>query len=57
MAPVTASSRRAATSVFRQPATGDQARLIRRKKIKQWVYFQRNEDRVAGARGLLSGGW
>jgi hypothetical protein len=41
----------------RQPATGDQARLTHGKKIKQWVFSQRNQDRIAEAKELLSGDW
>ena len=46
-----------------QPACGEhlkvlsQAGLIRGKKIKQWVFYQRNEDRIAEAKDLLSGEW
>ena len=46
-----------------QPACGEhlkvlsQAGLIRGKKIKQWVFYQRNEDRIAEAKELLSGEW
>ena len=46
-----------------QPTCGEhlrllsQAGLIRGKKIKQWVFYQRDEDRIAQARVLLSGEW
>ncbi|WP_182897461.1 helix-turn-helix transcriptional regulator [Microbispora sp. H10830] len=44
-----------------QPTCGDhlrvlsQAGLVRGKKIKQWVFYQRGEDRIAQAKELLSG--
>jgi len=34
-----------------------QAGLIRGKKIKQWVFYQRDEDRVLAAKEMLSGDW
>ncbi|MBB2745756.1 UNVERIFIED_ORG: hypothetical protein FHR35_005619 [Microbispora rosea subsp. rosea] len=34
-----------------------QAGLVRGKKIKQWVFYQRGEDRIAQAKELLSGEW
>jgi hypothetical protein len=46
-----------------QPACGErlkvlsQAGLIGGKKIKQWVFYQRNKDRIAEAKELLSGEW
>jgi DNA-binding transcriptional ArsR family regulator len=46
-----------------QPTCGEhlkvlgQAGLIRGKKIKQWVFYQRDEDRIAAAKELLSGDW
>ena len=46
-----------------QPSCGEhlkvlsQARLIRGKKIKQWVFYQRDEARIAEAKELLSGDW
>ena len=46
-----------------QPTCGEHlkvlshAELIRGKKIKQWVFYQRNEDRIAAAKELLSGDW
>lgn len=33
------------------------ARLIRGTKIKQWVFYRRDEDRIADAKQVLSGGW
>ncbi|TDB88004.1 ArsR family transcriptional regulator [Actinomadura sp. KC216] len=33
------------------------AGLVRGKKIKQWVFYQRDEDRIAQAKELLSGEW
>jgi DNA-binding transcriptional ArsR family regulator len=33
------------------------AGLIRGKKIKQWVFYQRDEDRIATAKEALSSGW
>ena len=46
-----------------QPTCGEhlkilsRAGLIRGKKIKQWVFYQRDEDRIAAAKELLSGEW
>lgn len=46
-----------------QPTCGEhlkvlsRAGLIRGKKIKQWVFYQRDEDRIAAAKVMLSGGW
>jgi DNA-binding transcriptional ArsR family regulator len=46
-----------------QPSCGEhlkvlsQAGLIRGKKIKQWVFYQRNEDRIAELKESLSGDW
>ncbi|MEU4540507.1 metalloregulator ArsR/SmtB family transcription factor [Streptosporangium sp. NPDC023825] len=46
-----------------QPTCGEhlkilsQAGLVRGKKIKQWVFYQRDEDRIAEAKGLLSSDW
>jgi DNA-binding transcriptional ArsR family regulator len=46
-----------------QPTCGEhlkllsQAGLIRGKKIKQWVFYRRDEDRIAQAKEMLSGGW
>ncbi|QIS12709.1 ArsR family transcriptional regulator [Nocardia arthritidis] len=46
-----------------QPTCGEhlkilaQAGLVRGKKIKQWVFYQRDEDRIAEAKRLLSHDW
>jgi len=46
-----------------QPTCGEhlkilsRAGLIRGKKIKQWVFYQRDEAHIAAAKELLSGGW
>jgi ArsR family transcriptional regulator len=46
-----------------QPTCGEhlkvlsRAGLIRGKKIKQWVFYQRDEERIAEAKELLSSGW
>jgi DNA-binding transcriptional ArsR family regulator len=46
-----------------QPTCGEhlkilsRAGLIRGKKIKQWVFYQRNEDRIAEAKEQLRGDW
>jgi len=46
-----------------QPTCGEhlkvlsRAGLIRGTKIKQWVFYQRDEARIAAAKELLSGGW
>lgn len=46
-----------------QPTCGEhlrvlrQAGLVRGKKIKQWVFYQRDEDRIAAAKELMSGDW
>ncbi|MFG6201930.1 ArsR/SmtB family transcription factor [Nonomuraea sp. JJY05] len=46
-----------------QPTCGEhlkvlaKAGLIRGKKIKQWVFYQRDEDRIVAAKELLSSGW
>ncbi|MEV0032575.1 metalloregulator ArsR/SmtB family transcription factor [Nocardia sp. NPDC050793] len=46
-----------------QPTCGEhlkvlsRAGLIRGKKIKQWVFYQRDEERIAEAKGLLGGDW
>ncbi|WP_433520622.1 ArsR/SmtB family transcription factor [Nocardia pseudovaccinii] len=46
-----------------QPTCGEhlrvlsQAGLIRGKKIKQWVFYQRDEDRIAQIKEMLSGEW
>ncbi len=46
-----------------QPTCGEhlkvlsRAGLIRGTKSRQWVFYQRDKDRIAEARELLSGGW
>ena len=46
-----------------QPTCGEhlkvltRAGLIRGKKIKQWVFYQRDEERVMQARRALGGDW
>jgi DNA-binding transcriptional ArsR family regulator len=46
-----------------QPTCGEhlkvlsRAGLIRGKKIKQWVFYQRDEKRIAEAKELLSSDW
>lgn len=46
-----------------QPSCGEhlkvlsQAGLVRGKKIKQWVFYQRNEGRIAEAKEVLSSDW
>ncbi|QYC42099.1 Helix-turn-helix domain protein [Nonomuraea coxensis DSM 45129] len=46
-----------------QPTCGEhlkvlsQAGLVRGTKIKQWVFYQRDETRIARAKELLSGEW
>jgi ArsR family transcriptional regulator len=46
-----------------QPTCGEHLRILARagliqgKKIKQWVFFRRNEDRIAQAKEVLSGEW
>jgi DNA-binding transcriptional ArsR family regulator len=46
-----------------QPTCGEhlkilsRAGLIRGKKIKQWVFYQRDEARIAAAKELLSDDW
>lgn len=46
-----------------QPTCGEhlkilsQAGLIEGTKIKQWVFYRRNEIRIAEAKELLSGDW
>ncbi|GAA3036459.1 hypothetical protein GCM10017559_75220 [Streptosporangium longisporum] len=46
-----------------QPTCGEhlkvlgRAGLIRGTKIKQWVFYRRDEDRIAEAKELLSGDW
>jgi ArsR family transcriptional regulator len=46
-----------------QPTCGEhlrvlaQAGLVRSKKIKQWVFYQRDEERIEAAKEQLSGDW
>jgi DNA-binding transcriptional ArsR family regulator len=46
-----------------QPTCGEhlkvlsRAGLVRGTKIKQWVFYRRDEDRIAAAKKLLSGEW
>ncbi|MFI0450289.1 ArsR/SmtB family transcription factor [Actinomadura sp. 6N118] len=46
-----------------QPTCGEhlkvlsRAGLVRGKKIKQWVFYQRDESRIAEVKELLSGEW
>ena len=46
-----------------QPTGGEhlkllsRAGLIRGRKIKQWVFYRRDEDRIAEAKEMLSSGW
>jgi DNA-binding transcriptional ArsR family regulator len=46
-----------------QPTCGEhlkvlsRAGLVRGKKIKQWVFYQRDEDRIAEAKELLGSDW
>lgn len=46
-----------------QPTCGEhlkvlsRAGLIHGKKIKQWVFYRRDEERIARAKALLSGDW
>ena len=46
-----------------QPTCGEhlkllsRAGLIRGRKIKQWVFYQRDEARIAVAKEMLSSGW
>jgi hypothetical protein len=41
----------------RAPEGPRRAGLIRGTKIKQWVFYQRDEGRIAAAKELLSGDW
>lgn len=34
-----------------------QAGLIRAKRIKQWVFYQRDEQRIAAAKTMMAGDW
>lgn len=46
-----------------QPTCGEhlkvlaRAGLLRSKKIKQWVFYQRDEERIAQVRAALGGEW
>jgi DNA-binding transcriptional ArsR family regulator len=46
-----------------QPTCGEhlkvlsRAGLIRGTKIRQWVFYRRDEDRIAEVKGWLSGDW
>ncbi len=46
-----------------QPTCGEhlkvltRAGLVRPKKIKQWVFYRRNEERIARAKAELGGRW
>jgi DNA-binding transcriptional ArsR family regulator len=46
-----------------QPTCGEhlkvltRAGLLRPKKIKQWVFYRRDEDRIAAAKAELGGQW
>ncbi|HEY1966590.1 MAG TPA: metalloregulator ArsR/SmtB family transcription factor [Pseudonocardia sp.] len=46
-----------------QPTCGEhlkvlsQAGLLRSKRIKQWVFYQRDEDRIAAAKEMMSNDW
>ncbi|GLW62016.1 transcriptional regulator [Actinomadura rubrobrunea] len=46
-----------------QPTCGEhlkilaRAGLVRSKKIKQWVFYRRDEDRIAEAKRSLGGDW
>lgn len=46
-----------------QPTCGEhlkvlsRAGLVRGKKIKQWVFYRRDEDRIAEAKELLGSDW
>lgn len=46
-----------------QPTSGEhlkvlaKAGLVRGTKIRQWVFYQRDEERIAAAKELLSGEW
>ncbi|MFI6498119.1 ArsR/SmtB family transcription factor [Nonomuraea typhae] len=46
-----------------QPTCGEhlkvlgRAGLLRSKKIKQWVFYQRDEERIAAVKEMLSGDW
>lgn len=46
-----------------QPTCGEHLKVLNRaglihgKKIKQWVFYQRDENRIAEAKELLSSDW
>lgn len=46
-----------------QPTCGEhmkvlsRAGLVRGKKVKQWVFYRRDEERIAEAKRLLGGDW
>jgi DNA-binding transcriptional ArsR family regulator len=46
-----------------QPTCGEHLKVLRRaglirgKKIKQWVFYQRDEERIAEAKELLGSDW
>jgi ArsR family transcriptional regulator len=46
-----------------QPTCGEhlrllsQAGLLRAKKVKQWVFYQRDEARITEVKEVLSGDW
>jgi len=46
-----------------QPTCGEhlkvlaRAGLVRGTKIKQWVFYRRDEERIAAAKAMLGGGW
>ncbi|GAA2453263.1 winged helix-turn-helix domain-containing protein [Actinomadura vinacea] len=46
-----------------QPTCGEhlkvlsRAGLVRGTKIKQWVFYRRDEERIAAVKGWLSGEW
>ncbi|HUK73588.1 MAG TPA: winged helix-turn-helix domain-containing protein [Streptosporangiaceae bacterium] len=46
-----------------QPTCGEHLKILRRAglirgtKIKQWVFYQRDEARIAALKGVLGGEW
>jgi DNA-binding transcriptional ArsR family regulator len=46
-----------------QPTCGEHLKVLSRaglitgKKIRQWVFYRRNEEAITAAKELLSGGW
>jgi ArsR family transcriptional regulator len=46
-----------------QPTCGEHLKVLSRtglvhgKKIKQWVFYRRDEDRIAEAKAMLGGSW